>query len=153
MSCQSYFMNLLARRDYSVSELCKKGEEKGFSPEEIQEALAYLQERGYQSDRRLVENIILSCQKKYGKSVIKRKCFEKGISADIFEQVWAEYTLESESDKTVQLDYLKAKVMRKYKIDNFNKIDQKTKNKLYNYLHYRGFNPFEILRQWQQDFE
>ncbi|HIK27382.1 MAG: recombination regulator RecX [Oscillatoriaceae bacterium SKW80] len=148
MSCQSYFMNLLARRDYSVSELCKKGEEKGFEPEEIQEALTYLQEQGYQSDRRLVENIILSCQKKYGKSVIKRKCFEKGISADIFEQVWAEYTPESECE-TGYLDVLKAKVMRKYKIDNFNKIDQKTKNKLYNYLRYRGFNPFEILRRWQ----
>lgn len=153
MSCQSYFLNLVARRDYSASELRKKGQEKGFEPDEIQEAIAYLQEQGYQSDVRLVENLILSSQKKYGKSVIKRKCFEKGIPADVFEQVWAESPPEPESDETGHLGDLKAKVMRKYKIDTFQAIDPKTKTKLCSYLQYRGFNPFEILRQWQREEE
>lgn len=148
MTCIDYFYQLLSRRDYSTYELTKKAKEKGFALSDIEEAIQELQSKDYQSDTRLVESMIASYQGKYGKSVIKRKCREKGIAAEVFEQIWESQT---EGKTTGELDDLKAKVMRKYKIDGFAAIDPKTKAKLWNYLQYRGFNPSEVLAQWQSE--
>lgn len=150
MTCLDYFYQLLSRRDYSAYELTKKGREKGFEQDEITEAIQELQSKDYQSDSRLVESMISSYQSKYGKSVIKRKCREKGINADVFEQIWE---AQIDDEQTGELDDLKAKVMRKYKIDDFLAIETKTKAKLWNYLQYRGFNPSEVLTQWQREQE
>ncbi len=153
MNCLDYFYLLLSRKDYSASELRKKGQEKGFDSSDILEAIAELQDRGYQSDTRLVANLILSKAGKYGKAVMKRKCLEKGISPDEFETVWAQQITEEETGETEGLAQLKAKVIRKYKIEDWRKVDPKTKGKVLNYLQYRGFNAFEIWRQWQTEAE
>ena len=58
-----------------------------------------------------------------------------------------------EKAEAEKLAGLKAKVMRKYKIDAWDKVDPKTKGKVLNYLQYRGFNGFEIWRQWQMEEE
>lgn len=150
MTCLDYFYQLVSRRDYSTYELTKKGKEKGFEQDEITEAIQELQSKDYQSDTRLVESLISSYQGKYGKSVIKRKCREKGINADVFEEIWES---QIDDEQTGELDDLKAKVMRKYKIDDFLAIEVKTKAKLWNYLQYRGFNPNEVLTQWQREQE
>ncbi|MCL1473093.1 regulatory protein RecX [Argonema antarcticum] len=151
MSCSAYFVNLLSRREYSAYELHKKGKEKGFDESAIADALQEIQSKDYQSDPRLVATLIASSQGKYGKAGIKRKCLEKGIAADVFEEVWDSQVEETEAGETGELAQLKAKLMRKYHIDAFQNIDPKTKAKLINYLNYRGFNPFEVLQQWQQD--
>lgn len=148
MTCLNYFYQLLSRREYSVRELEKKGQEKGFEQNEITEAINHLQNLGYQSDTRLVESLIASSQGKFGKSMVKRKCFEKGINTDVFEQVWS---AQEENEETDDLANLKAKVMRKYHITDFGNLDPKTKSKLVNYLQYRGFNAWQILAQWQED--
>lgn len=150
MSCLDYYYKLLARREYSSYELTKKAKEKGFEESEISEAIQELQRQDYQSDTRFVESMITSYHSKYGKTVIKRKCWEKGINADLFEEIWQAKT---EGYETGALDELKAKVMRKYKIDNFHDIDPKTKAKLWNYLQYRGFNPSQTIAQWQREQE
>jgi regulatory protein len=150
MTCLDYFYRLLSRREYSASELTKKAQEKGFKLEEITEAIQDLQSKDYQSDRRLVESMLTTYQGKYGKAVIKRKCREKGISSELFEEIWQSKT---EDETPGELDDLKTKVMRKYKIDNFFAIDPKTKAKLWNYLQYRGFNPHQVLTQWQREQE
>ncbi len=153
MSCLDYFYFLLSRKDYSASELRKKGQEKGFGEVEMLEAIAQIQDRGYQSDTRLVANSIASAAGKYGKSAVKRKCLQKGISSDLFEEVWESESAENVDSEAEKLAELKAKVMRKYKIDAWDKVDPKTKGKVLNYLQYRGFNGFEILRQWQMEEE
>ena len=150
MTCIDYFYQLLSRREYSTYELTKKAQEKGFEIQEITESLQELQSKDYQSDTRLVESMIASYQGKYGKSVIKRKCREKGINGDLFEEVWQS---QAEGEETGELDDLKAKVMRKYKINDFLSIEPKTKAKLWNYLQYRGFNPSNVLAQWQREQE
>jgi len=150
MTCLDYFYQLLSRREYSAYELTKKAQEKGFELQDITESIQELQSKDYQSDTRLVESMIASYQGKYGKSVIKRKCREKGIAADLFEEVWQS---QAEGEETGELDDLKAKVMRKYKINDFLSIEPKTKAKLWNYLQYRGFNPSEVLAQWQREQE
>ena len=151
MNCLDYFYFLLSRKDYSASELRKKGQEKGFDNEEILEAIAQIQDRGYQSDTRLVANSIASAAGKYGKSAVKRKCLQKGISSDLFEQVWEAEIAENLDSEAQRLAELKAKVMRKYKIEAWGKVDQKTKGKVLNYLQYRGFNGFEMWRQWETE--
>ncbi|MFS8119196.1 MAG: regulatory protein RecX [Microcoleus sp.] len=153
MNCLDYFYFLLSRKDYSASELRKKGQEKGFGNEEILEAIAQIQDRGYQSDTRLVANSIASAAGKYGKSAVKRKCLQKGISSDLFEQVWEAEIAENLDSEAQRLTELKAKVMRKYKIEAWGKVDQKTKGKVLNYLQYRGFNGFEMWRQWETEDE
>jgi len=150
MTCIDYFYQLLSRREYSAYELTKKAQEKGFELQDITESIQELQSKDYQSDTRLVESMIASYQGKYGKSVIKSKCREKGINADLFEEVWQS---QAEGEETGELDDLKAKVMRKYKINDFLSIEPKTKAKLWNYLQYRGFNPSEVLAQWQREQE
>lgn len=151
MTCIDYFYRILAKKDYSAHELLKKAKEKGFEQSEITNAIQELQLKGYQSDARLVESMITSAQGKYGRSVVKRKCFEKGISGDLFEEIWESQT---ESEEPEQLLELKLKVMRKYKISDFHEIEPKTKARLWNYLQYRGFNPSQILEQWKnEDFE
>ncbi|MEQ8757392.1 MAG: regulatory protein RecX [Coleofasciculus sp. G1-WW12-02] len=148
MTCIDYLCKLLVRRDYSVFELTKKAQEKGFDVTDITESIEKLQRLNYQSDTRFVESMITSYRGKYGKVVIKRKCRDKGIDSEFFEQIWQSQTEDEEPGK---LDSLKAKVMRKYKITDFHKIDPKTKAKVWNYLQYRGFNPGEILAQWQSE--
>ena len=149
--CFSYFLSLVSRKDYSAWELNTKGQKKGFEAEEISEAIEQLQNLGYQSDLRLVENLIISYQKKYGKPVLKRKCLQKGISGDLFEEVWAAATAELENEDAPALMELKVKIMRKYKITDFQKLDPKTKSKIISYLQYRGFNAFQTLREWQEE--
>lgn len=150
MTCLDYFFYLLSRREYSAYQLTQKAQEKKFEQPEISKALEELQSRDYQSDTRFVEGMIASYQGKYGKSMIKRKCREKGISADLFDQIWQ---LQTQDEDAENLDDLKAKVIRKYKIDDFGSIEPKTKSRLWNYLQYRGFNPGQVLFQWQQEQE
>ena len=153
MNCFDYFLRLLSRREYSAKELLNKGKEKEFDESVITETISILQSKDYQSDTRLVAQIISSSQGKYGQSMVKRKCLEKGISADVFEQVWMEQQETDESELTGELDNLKAKVMRKYKVEDFQKLEPKIKAKLLNYLKYRGFNAFEVLEQWRREEE
>ncbi|MEC4986163.1 MAG: regulatory protein RecX [Oscillatoria sp. PMC 1068.18] len=147
-ACQDYFLRLLSRREYTAWELQRKAKEKGYEPQEITEAIDYLQSRDYQSDKRFVEDLISSSQGKYGKPVVMNKCLQKGVSRDLFTEVWSETTDDLLDN---ELEELKAKAMRKYKITDFHNLDPKTKNKLCNFLSYRGFNPFEVIQRWSSD--
>jgi len=147
MTCQTYFNLLLSRREYSVKELEKKAREKGFSPEEITEAIARLQDLGYQSDRRLATALIESGKGKYGKAGIRRKCLSKGITPETFEQAWDEQA--EPPDDLAETQDLQAKVERKYKITDWDNLDPQTQAKVYRYLQYRGFNASEVLAYWQ----
>lgn len=131
-----------------MRELTQKAQSKGFELQEIANSIEDLQQQNYQSDTRVVESLITSYHGKYGKSVIKRKCMEKGINLDLFEEIWESQIKEED---TGELDQLKAKVMRKYKIDDFRAIDQKIRVRLWNYLQYRGFNPGEVLARWRRE--
>ena len=152
MKCSEYLLRLLSRREYSVNELLRKGKEKGFTQEEITEAIDDLQSKDYQSDSRLVIQLIASSQGRYGKSMVRRKCLEKGIAIELFEQMWLEQQTYEE-DAIDELSALKAKAIRKYKIQDIQNIEPKTKAKLLNYLKYRGFNAFEVLEKWQKEDE
>ena len=147
-NCQTYFFRLLARREYSEKELRKKGQEKGFSEAEITETIEHLQEINAQSDARVAEEMILGYQGKYGRPKIKQKCREKGISDELFAQTWENLSDQLEAE---ELPNLKNKVKRKYNLNQISNLDPKTKRKICNFLQYRGFNPWQLLKQWEQE--
>lgn len=149
MDCKDYFFRLLARRDYSARELERKARAKKYEDADIAAALAYLQERDYQSDVRTIESVITSCRGRYGRAVARRKCVEKGLDLDAFDRLWDEQM--ADADDGEELAALKAKAQRQYKIEDFNDLDPKTKGKLANFLSYRGFNPWETIARWQQE--
>lgn len=149
MNCQDYFLYLLSRQEYSARDLSNKGQKKGFAIEEINAVIEDLQEKNYQSDTRLVTALIASAQGKYSKSALKTKCYQKGIDLELFERLWEETADMTEVDRS--FPELKDKVMRKYRLTNWHEIDPKTKSKVWRYLQYRGFNPGELLQQWQQE--
>jgi len=72
------------------------------------------------SDTCLAASLISSATGKYGKSVVKRKCLEKGIVVDVFEQIWLE---QAENGETGEL--VSAKVM--HKLNDFQTIEPKPK--------------------------
>ncbi|NBD16461.1 MAG: regulatory protein RecX [Cyanobacteria bacterium] len=148
MNCQTYLLQLLSRREYTQEELRKKALTKGFEETEITETLQHLQEISVQSDAGVAENLILGYQGKYGKRKIKQKSQEKGIRDDLFERMWEQLADQRETE---DLSNLKAKVMRKYQLNQFSDLDPKTKRKVCNFLQYRGFNPFQLLQQWQTE--
>lgn len=148
MNCQTYLLQLLSRREYSQEELRRKALTKGFEEAEIAETLQYLQEIKVQSDAGVAESVILGYQGKYGKRKIKQKSREKGIRDDLFEQMWEQLADQRERE---DLSHLKEKVRRKYKLNQFSDLDPKTKRKVCNFLQYRGFNPFQLLQQWQTE--
>ena len=148
MNCRTYLLQLLSRRDYSQEELRKKAVAKGFEETEIIDTLQYLQEIKVQSDAGVAESLILGYLGKYGKRKIKQKSREKGIRDDLFEQMWDQLAHQRETE---DLSHLKEKVMRKYKLTQFSNLDPKTKRKVFNFLQYRGFNPFQLLQQWQTE--
>ncbi len=150
MKCYEYFLQLLSRREYSVAELQKKAQEKGFLPPDVAAALEQVQRYDYQSDRRLVSSLIATSQSKYGKNMIWRKCYQKGIDRDLFEEVWQEIMAEEDA-RSNNWGELREKVKRRYKVETFQHLDPKTKAKIANFLQYRGFNPWELLALWQRE--
>lgn len=70
----NYVVGLLARREYSEFELRCKMQEKGFSEQEIDDTLAFCQQKNWQNDRRFAENYLtFRAQRGYGFARIKQE--------------------------------------------------------------------------------
>ena len=69
-----YVMNLLSRREYSEFELRCKMQEKAFTEEEIEQAIAHCQQKNWQNDQRFTESYLHSrSQRGYGLQRIKQE--------------------------------------------------------------------------------
>ena len=74
-------VRMLARRDYSRSELTQKLAHKGIPHEDIEQALDALAAAGYLSDARYANAVVAQRSGRYGKRAIAYALREKGISA------------------------------------------------------------------------
>lgn len=96
-------LRLLTRREYSAMELCDKLKQKGFSTNDVQNALYECQRLGYQSDVRFVENYIrVRIHQGYGPLKIRQELKNKGIDPDLIQSVlhqekdnWVNYALRA----------------------------------------------------------
>lgn len=140
MSSQAlnYVMSLLARREYSEFEIRCKMQEKQFSEQEIDDTLAFCQQKNWQNDRRFTENYLtFRAQRGYGLARIKQELQQiKGISSEVIYDVLQEMEVNWE-DKALS-------VLRK-KFPNYPEInDLKLKQKVWRYMLSHGFKPDEF---------
>ncbi|HII3799358.1 TPA: recombination regulator RecX [Pasteurella multocida] len=131
----NYVIGLLARREYSEFELRCKMQEKGFSEQEIDDTLAFCQQKNWQNDRRFAENYLtFRAQRGYGFARIKQELQQlKGISS----------ALISEAEQTLAPDWQHhaLTVLRK-KFPQYAEItDLKLKQKVWRYMLSHGFKP------------
>ncbi|WP_386691869.1 Regulatory protein RecX [Lonepinella sp. MS14434] len=129
----NYLINILARRDYSEYEIRCKMQQKAFSEEDIDQALAHCQQRHWQSDQRFAENYLnFRANRGYGVNRIKQELRQlKGVSSQIIQNVieqseinWSDIALSVLNRKFPQYQ---------------NKLDLKTKQKIWRYMLSHGF--------------
>lgn len=129
----NYVMNLLSRREYSEFEIRCKMQEKAFSEEEINTAIAHCQQKNWQNDARFTENYLYSrAQRGYGIQRIKQELKQlKGISASVIDEGIAECHLD--------WSQIARDVLRKKFPQYTQKLDIKTKQKIWRYMLSHGF--------------
>ncbi len=143
--CLKYFLNLINKRDYSKWQLTQKAIAKKIEQKYIDYSLNWLAQYNYVNDERLAKNLIEFYNGQKGSQWLKQKFHQKGIDKDIIEKVLAQ--LQSTPDLEV-----KNRLAQKLKIENWNNLDIKQKNKIIYFLTSRGFsNPFGILQSWQNN--
>jgi len=123
-------IGLLSRREYSRHELYQKLSPRNPCEKTLEKILNRLEDAGYQSDQRFAESFLRSrINRGLGRMRIERELNDKGIAADLVEQVitddidWFELAHDSGLKKSNSLDL----------------GDYKDKQKLFRYLAYRGF--------------
>lgn len=117
-----------------------KLKENGFAEDVIDEVLDILEKEEYLNDKVYCE-IFIEDKKKlngYGKNKIKSLLIQKGISKNIFEGFLNEFEYDEEFDNALKLGIKKLELLSNEE-DNFKK-----KQKIINYLAYRGFG-FDVI--------
>lgn len=88
-AAQAAVMRFLSRREYSKQELRQRLQQKGFSDEITNSLLQRLEEDNWQSDYRCAEMLFSHGYKSgWGPKKVIAQIFQKGISADIIEQIF-----------------------------------------------------------------
>ncbi len=82
-SAKRYFGWLLARREYAEAELLQKAKQKGYTPEHIAEAMAFMQKHGLQDDARYAGMKSRSAAHRYGDRKIEHLLKSKKVAPDI----------------------------------------------------------------------
>lgn len=144
-SATSYTLWLLGQRDYSASELRKKLAFKEYTPEEIEAALAYVQENHYQDDTRYARVKAEAKARKLGNRRIRQTLAEKGIEAEVI------------SAQLEQMDPETERVISAVSRFEGKPLTPEQRQKVFRFLAYRGFSSAatkaafshleEILRQ------
>ncbi|QIM69367.1 recombination regulator RecX [Basfia succiniciproducens] len=129
----SYAVNLLSRREYSEFEIRCKMQEKAFSEQEIEDTLAQLQQKNWQSDKRFTENYLRArAQRGYGVNRIKQELRQlKGILPETVDEALMECDIDWSE---IALNVL-AKKFPDYEI----RQDAKNKQKIWRYMLSHGF--------------
>jgi regulatory protein len=145
----SYLLNLLNGKDYSEAELRQKVLKKDFKIELIDQQIVELQNKNWQNDKRLAENIIEFYKTTRGVNWINQKLKMRLLPNEIIIE-----TLENTKkiDEEENFDEIKLLIERKYRINDWNNIDIKTQNKVIWFLQYRGYNNvFAIMNNWKKN--
>lgn len=140
MDIQSYIIFLLGLREYSQAEIRTKLKLREHTEEEIDNALKWASENGYQSDERYARSQIKSRSSRKGNRTLLYEMKSKGISEEIIKDAIAE--LDSEEKRA-------ARALDKYRNKE---IDQKLKEKAFRSLAGKGFSYGSIKKAWEYVF-
>ncbi|EDP23251.1 regulatory protein RecX [Parvimonas micra] len=137
---KSRAINYISGKLKTKYEVRLKLKENGFAEDVIDEVLDILEKEEYLNDKVYCE-IFIEDKKKlngYGKNKIKSLLIQKGISKNIFEDFLNEFEYDEEFDNALKMGIKKLKLLSNEE-DNFKK-----KQKIINYLTYRGFG-FDVI--------
>lgn len=137
---KSRAMNYISGKLKTKYEVRLKLKENGFAEDVIDEVLDILEKEEYLNDKVYCE-IFIEDKKKlngYGKNKIKSLLIQKGISKNIFEDFLNEFEYDEEFDNALKMGIKKLELLSNEE-DNFKK-----KQKIINYLAYRGFG-FDVI--------
>lgn len=137
---KSRAINYISGKLKTKYEVRLKLKENGFAEDVIDEVLDILEKEEYLNDKVYCE-IFIEDKKKlngYGKNKIKSLLIQKGISKNIFEGFLNEFEHDEEFDNALKMGIKKLELLSNEE-DNFKK-----KQKIINYLAYRGFG-FDVI--------
>lgn len=137
---KSRAINYISGKLKTKYEVRLKLKENGFAEDVIDEVLDILEKEEYLNDKVYCE-IFIEDKKKlngYGKNKIKSLLIQKGISKNIFEYFLNEFEYDEEFDNALKMGIKKLELLSNEE-DNFKK-----KQKIINYLTYRGFG-FDVI--------
>lgn len=137
---KSRAINYISGKLKTKYEVRLKLKENDFAEDIIDEVLDILENEEYLNDRVYCE-IFIEDKKKlngYGKNKIKTLLIQKGVSKNIFEDFLDEFEYDEEFDNALKMGIKKLNLLSNEE-DNFKK-----KQKIINYLAYRGFD-FDVI--------
>ncbi len=139
-----YALFLLSRQDYTVCTMSKALKKKGYRKFEIEEALDFVTKNGFVDDRRYIYNYIDGKRETYGKIRMRNFLYKKGISAELFDEVYEEYENDSgqnmeDAEHAVAVELVK----KKLELLNDSSVNElknpKIRNKVLSALARKGF--------------
>ncbi len=129
-------MDLLARREHSRDELCRKLEKAGFESDVAFDAIRALADEGLQSDARFVESFVQSrINQGKGPARIRADLGQKGVNASVIDAA-----IEQTGADWCAL----AREIRAHKFGPDQPGDFKEKARQMRFLQYRGFESDHI---------
>lgn len=137
---KSRAINYISGKLKTKYEVRLKLKEKDFTEDIIDEVINILEKEEYLNDRLYCE-VFIEDKKQlngYGKNKIKSLLIQKGISKSVFEDFLDEFEYEEEFDNALKMGIKKLNLLSNEE-DIFKK-----KQKLINYLAYRGFS-FDVI--------
>lgn len=137
---KSRAINYISGKLKTKYEVRLKLKENDFAEDIIDEVLDILEKEEYLNDKIYCE-IFIEDKKKlngYGKNKIKSLLIQKGVSKNIFEDFLDEFEYDEEFDNALKMGIKKLNLLSNEE-DNFKK-----KQKIINYLAYRGFG-FDVI--------
>ena len=137
---KSRAINYISGKLKTKYEVRLKLKEKDFTEDIIDEVIDILEKEEYLNDRLYCE-VFIEDKKQlngYGKNKIKSLLIQKGISKSVFEDFLDEFEYEEEFDNALKMCIKKLNLLSNEE-DIFKK-----KQKLINYLAYRGFS-FDVI--------
>ena len=140
-------LRLLAQRDHSREEMRRKLQARGFTPEEIEKTLKWLEEREFLDDLRYAQKLAFSLAKEklLGPQRIRQKLFQKGIPAGLVKEV-----VEKADETLAAGERLQIAMRMKLKGRSPEEIFPDERRKLAGYLRQRGFSWEDIREAFQE---
>jgi regulatory protein len=140
-------LRLLAQRDHSREEMRRKLQARGFTPEEIEKALKWLEEREFLDDLRYAQKLAFSLAKEklLGPQRIRQKLFQKGIPAGLVKEA-----VEKADETLAAGERLQIAMRMKLKGRSPEEIFPDERRKLAGYLRQRGFSWEDIREAFQE---
>jgi regulatory protein len=144
-SARKYAFKLLGYRNRSEKELEERLQKKGFTADQISDAVRQLKKAGYLDDYALALDLKrqASDNKLFGHYRTKKFLLDRGVPDEIVDSALT-YDEEAESEKIRKLIDKKLRIMGKYPDKNF-------RRKLFEYLIRKGYS-FSTIKKSLREF-